>query len=366
MSNKKAFTLIELLMVIAIIGILSGLMVVSLNGAKNAANDTKRKADIGLIANAVASYSSENYSTKPIATTSCTINGTCPSTINDSLKPFLATLPSDPNSGTYYTYQSDGSDCTISATLSNGQVYQYTCSTDKAVSVTPSNGVCGITSAYTLNSGSAGLCNPGTVSGFTGSSSGPWSWTCNGSNGGNPSGTCTANMSVDGVCGGSGPYLTLSNGTCTQGTVSGFNGGSGPWTWTCNGSNGGVSPTCTASLNDCAAAGGSLSTCGGSVPCCIFGGASSWTASCPSGWTYVTGWYACDYVAPYYAVPQFCTSISNCYNGNYQQAVYPSVVGWGYHSTETEGGVTYCSVYLNSVCTTHATIYPIHTRIGCQ
>jgi len=44
--NNKAFTLIELLVVIAIIGILAGFIIVSMGGASDAANDSRRKTDI--------------------------------------------------------------------------------------------------------------------------------------------------------------------------------------------------------------------------------------------------------------------------------------------------------------------------------
>ncbi len=47
--NKKGFTLIELLVVIAIIGLLSSLAIVSLNSARDKANDTKVKSDLAQV-----------------------------------------------------------------------------------------------------------------------------------------------------------------------------------------------------------------------------------------------------------------------------------------------------------------------------
>lgn len=46
MTTKKGFTLIEILVVIALIGVLSGLLIVSFQGVRKSARDGKRKADI--------------------------------------------------------------------------------------------------------------------------------------------------------------------------------------------------------------------------------------------------------------------------------------------------------------------------------
>jgi len=59
-NNKKGFTLIELLVVISIIGILSSLAVVSLNGARAKARDALRKADMAQIRTALSLYYFDN------------------------------------------------------------------------------------------------------------------------------------------------------------------------------------------------------------------------------------------------------------------------------------------------------------------
>lgn len=56
MKNKKAFTLIELLIVIAIIGILSSAILVNVTSARQRANDAKRKSDLNQIGAAYMSY----------------------------------------------------------------------------------------------------------------------------------------------------------------------------------------------------------------------------------------------------------------------------------------------------------------------
>jgi len=55
-NNKKGFTIIELLVVISIIGLLSTISVVSLNGARIKSRDAKRVSDVDNIKKAIELY----------------------------------------------------------------------------------------------------------------------------------------------------------------------------------------------------------------------------------------------------------------------------------------------------------------------
>ena len=58
--KRKGFTLIELMVVIAIIGILASIVIVSLNSSKGNARDTQRKQDLENIQGALEVYYSTN------------------------------------------------------------------------------------------------------------------------------------------------------------------------------------------------------------------------------------------------------------------------------------------------------------------
>ncbi len=53
MTNNKGFTLIEMLVVIAIIGLLSSVVVIGLGGSRSKARDARRIADVQQIQNAL-------------------------------------------------------------------------------------------------------------------------------------------------------------------------------------------------------------------------------------------------------------------------------------------------------------------------
>jgi len=117
---KKAFTLLEMLVVIGIIGILVGLGAVSYSTTQKKARDAKRKQDLKAVQNCLEQYYSynnnfryPNYSNWP-SSFNCGGN--------------TLTAPSDPirNSSTYrYTISSNSNGYTICATLETESPSSY-------------------------------------------------------------------------------------------------------------------------------------------------------------------------------------------------------------------------------------------------
>ena len=131
---NQAFTLIELLIVIVGIGILSGLIIVTMNGTINSANDTKRKANVDTLKKAIITYGTLNGNNYPIDS-GCNIGPTGTTNRCDNLASSISDLipifPIDPVSG-YYRYTSNGKDFTVSSVLSDNSLYSATMSPTNA------------------------------------------------------------------------------------------------------------------------------------------------------------------------------------------------------------------------------------------
>ena len=102
---SKGFTLIELLVVISIIGLLSSVVLASVNDARAKARDAKRRSDLRQLVNAVELYYSK-YNVYP-GTDGWILTDNGP--IDDKLQPeFIPLLPFDPkysvNLETKYQY----------------------------------------------------------------------------------------------------------------------------------------------------------------------------------------------------------------------------------------------------------------------
>jgi prepilin-type N-terminal cleavage/methylation domain-containing protein len=100
----KAFTIIELMVAIAIIGILSAIVIASLGSSKAGARDARRISDIRNIQLALSQYYADNnfYPTN-IYNTYNSSDGVSPTV--DGLKgTYLPTIPTDPTNNTNYPY----------------------------------------------------------------------------------------------------------------------------------------------------------------------------------------------------------------------------------------------------------------------
>lgn len=120
-KSKIGFTLIEILVVIALIGILAGVLLVSLQGVRASARDAQRKADLETIQSALEIYKS-TCGKYPTSLTSggsalkgCGASGT---TI------FLSSVPKDPLQKNYTYSQPTTNTYTVQATMESGQIMQ--------------------------------------------------------------------------------------------------------------------------------------------------------------------------------------------------------------------------------------------------
>ena len=92
MSRQAGFSLVEMLTVVALIGILAGLVVASLLQARKVARDRRRVSDIRLIHSALQAYRVEQ--------------GSPPTNLADLVPDYLPSVPTDPLGGSYtYLYR---------------------------------------------------------------------------------------------------------------------------------------------------------------------------------------------------------------------------------------------------------------------
>jgi prepilin-type N-terminal cleavage/methylation domain-containing protein len=129
-KTAKGFTLIEILVVVALIAILAAVTFVAINPSKNFADtrNAQRSADVGQILNAVTQYTSEqgraltDLGTVPTCPTTAKI-GTGSGNINLStalVDAYIVGIPKDPSNGTdadtnYTICQSAGGRVTVGA-----------------------------------------------------------------------------------------------------------------------------------------------------------------------------------------------------------------------------------------------------------
>lgn len=124
-QTHAGFTLVELLIVIAIIGLLASIVMASLSSVSTKARDTKRIEEIDQIRKALAIYIA-NFSYYPIATATTTLTST--STVGVAIigSGAMSKMPQDP-SVYQYSYVSDltGSTYNINFCLETNSIPDY-------------------------------------------------------------------------------------------------------------------------------------------------------------------------------------------------------------------------------------------------
>lgn len=157
-SNHKAFTLIEMLVVISLIGILAALALVSFTSSQKQARDVMRKSDLKQYQTVLESYAnlaSGFYPSRTGANVSA-YTYLCPD-LNLEIEPDISCLE-DPKNGTdstfAYYYRSNGTNGTPDATTyvlwakleNKTSTYWIVCSSGKSgeSASVPSSGVCPI------------------------------------------------------------------------------------------------------------------------------------------------------------------------------------------------------------------------------
>ncbi len=112
-KKDKGFTLIELMVVIAIIGVLAGVIITSLSAARKRGRDAQRIRDIQEIRSAIELYISQNGHPPDLGTPACSdptyspLSGECVAnetsynsarwaTLESQLSPYLAKIAKDP------------------------------------------------------------------------------------------------------------------------------------------------------------------------------------------------------------------------------------------------------------------------------
>jgi len=109
-SQSKGFTIIELIVVIAIIAVLSGIVVSNVNKYQAKARDTRRIADLNQLEKALLLYAADSGAYPSGTYHSCKDGGNW-SALETTLKPYISKLPVDPlheksvcGSGSYKYY----------------------------------------------------------------------------------------------------------------------------------------------------------------------------------------------------------------------------------------------------------------------
>lgn len=108
---RKGFTLIEMLIVVAIIGILASIVLLGIGPTRSRARDARRISDLRQVQTALELYFGKNGAYPPGSTWA----GLSGSLVSAAIG--ITQIPNDPNPSANYQYASDGTTYVLGATL---------------------------------------------------------------------------------------------------------------------------------------------------------------------------------------------------------------------------------------------------------
>jgi prepilin-type N-terminal cleavage/methylation domain-containing protein len=141
--QEKGFTLVELLVVVAIIGILASMVVVSLGYARMRSRDARRITDISQIRTGLDLYYSKTQGYPPASDWNTGGDVSCGAD-------FVLRIPADPSTGIAYNYQNAGT--TSTANCDSGPITVY--SSYKIAFTTEDSSAVGAAGTYCAQPGS--------------------------------------------------------------------------------------------------------------------------------------------------------------------------------------------------------------------
>jgi len=147
MRNILGFTLVELMVVITIISILSGVVFASFNLARQGARDDVRQTDLKQLQLALQLYRAQNgrYPAAGCSTAAGTFTATtCAVYIVDLAPEFISRLPQDP-SGNYYRYQTNSAGDSYKVMTENVERKRISSFNDEFARCPSAGGGCGTT-----------------------------------------------------------------------------------------------------------------------------------------------------------------------------------------------------------------------------